>query len=164
MATKNAKNTLNININDALAFDAQEWLNLSEEEQKAYLLMRQKNNETLSKIIEGEVSDAEEEILNLALRANAEGVLFNVTIRTNLDNGRRTIVVGRKTLALINQAIYGIFVAKNRASEFRAITKTQISEYLMPDKFALVERVAKAHPEMFLMREETAEKPKARII
>ena len=164
MATKNAKNTLNININDALAFDAQEWLNLSEEEQKAYLLMRKKHNETLAKLIDESVSDAEDKIYNLALRANAEGVLFNVTIETNLDNGRRTIVVSKQTLALINQAIYGIFVAKNNAGAFRAITKTQISEHQMPDKFALVEGVAKAHPEMFLLRNKTAEKPKARII
>lgn len=163
MATKKAK-TLNININDALAFDAQEWLDLSQDEQEQYLLMRKKHNETLSKLIESEVSDAQDEILNLALRANAEGVLFNVTIRTNLDNGRRTILMSKKTLALINQAIYGVFVAKNRANDFRAITKWQISEYQMPDKFALVERVAKAHPEMFLVRNETADKPKARII
>lgn len=163
MATKNAK-PLNININDALAFDASEWLELSEEEQKAYLLMRKKHNETLSKLIEESVSDAEDKLFNLALRANAEGVLYNVTIQTNLDNGRRTIVVSQKTLALINQAIYGIFVAKNRANEYRAITKTQISEHQMPDKFALIEGVAKAHPEMFLMRNETAEKSKKRII
>lgn len=156
--------TLKININDALAFDAQEWLNLSEEEQKAYLLMRKKNNEMLSKIIESEVSDADDKLFNLALRANAEGVLYNVTIRTNLDNGRRTILMSQKTLALINQAIYGIFVAKNRAGEYKAITKVQISEHQMPDKFALVEGVAKAHPEMFLVRNETAERPKKRII
>ena len=163
MATKSA-NKLNININDALAFDAQEWLNLSEKELEAYLLMRKKHNQKLSELIEKEVSDAENAIFNLALRANAEGMLFNVTIKTNLDNGRRTILMSKKTLALINQAIYGVFVAKNRANDFRAITKWQISEHQMPDKFALVERVAKAHPEMFLVREETADKPKARII
>lgn len=158
------KSKFNININDSVAFDAQEWFALSEEEQKAYLAMRQKNNQALDELIKQEISDADQEILNLALRANAEGILHPVTIVLNPDRGTRRILMSKHSLALINQAIYGIFVANNRANDFRALTKCNVSERLMPDKFALIVRVAKAHPEMFLVREKDEDKKVAKII